>query len=190
MEDLLREEEVINLTNLVLVRWSLLLAEKRQLTALLCIPRANHAQAGAGIAASVQNLDEVKACFSRTSLAVAAAEAILKHQIPGVERHPLATQSVAQNTALVVGSLSSLLCLELSHISGTRIAHEGSLPDIVDLVEILATLMKGPMPRRAGDSTAPAAPAADHAGLRSLPTGIQAPGQHAMKICYANNAAV
>ena len=75
-------------------------------------------------------------------------------------------------TASQVDSLSKLLHMELSHISGTRIVHEGSLPDIVDLVEILATLMKGPMPRRggapgAGVSTAPAAAAE---GVQAAPS--------------------
>ena len=52
---------------------------------------------------------------------------------------------------LQVRQLSSLLKLELDHISGSRIVHEESLTDLFDLVEILATLMKGPMPRRGGE---------------------------------------
>jgi len=34
------------------------------------------------------------------------------------------------------------LGIELSHISGSRIVHDESLPDIIDIVEILATLMR------------------------------------------------
>ncbi|GAX73885.1 hypothetical protein CEUSTIGMA_g1335.t1 [Chlamydomonas eustigma] len=45
---------------------------------------------------------------------------------------------------LKVSSLSQLLGLELSHISGSRIAHQQSLSDIQDLMEIVAALLRSP----------------------------------------------
>ena len=42
--------------------------------------------------------------------------------------------------------------MELSHISGARIVYDSSLPDTIDIVEILATLMRETMA-----STAPRA---------------------------------
>ena len=57
--------------------------------------------------------------------------------------------------------LAELLGMELSHISGARIVYESSLPDTVDIVEILATLMRGPM--------AVAAPRAGELAKQPLP---------------------
>lgn len=50
-----------------------------------------------------------------------------------------------------VGAVSQLLGMELSHISGARIAQEASLPDISDLVEILATMLRKYVSRKAID---------------------------------------
>ncbi|KAG1673769.1 hypothetical protein FOA52_002338 [Chlamydomonas sp. UWO 241] len=103
---------------------------------------ANYVLAASGLTTTVTTIDEVCVICASTSLLVAATEVLLGTQLPGVIRHPASSLERTHNLNEVVGAVSQLLGMELSHIDGGRIAQEGSLPDIGDLVEIVATLLR------------------------------------------------